>query len=367
MAQEQAKILLTGATGFIGGTILTHLLAPSVPPTILERIPITCLVRGEDRVIKLRAAYGDRVHPVLYEGLDDRDATIAIAAQHNIVVNTTLGYHSASATALIHGLARRKQETGRDVWMIHTSGTSNLADQPISGKWSKKTPNREFNDASDDVYAYEKAREGVSPYAQRTTELNVVDAGLELGVKTLVIMSPTIFGKGTGLFNTSSIQVPAYAQAVVTQGQGVVVGDGKGVWDYVHVEDLAELYRIVVLRILEHGGKDLPNGKKGIIFSGNGRHSWLEVAQGVTDACYEAGWIKSKDVKSVNLSEGAKILSAYMGGPLEDIVELGLCSNSRTVSSVARSLGWKPTKGEEASKAGFRYDVGIALQKLVDK
>ena len=50
-----------------------------------------------------------------------------------------------------------------------------------------------------------------------------------------------------------------------------MVGDGKGVWDHVHIADLARLYEIVLLTMID-GGKGLPFGKQGIIFSAAGRH-----------------------------------------------------------------------------------------------
>jgi len=363
MSSAQPKILLTGATGYIGGSILAHLLAPSTTST-LEQAPITLLLRGEDRASELRSAYGDRVHPLVYSGLDDTEATIAIAAQHDIVINTTIGWHPTSAAALIRGLAQRKAATGHDVWMVHTSGTSNLADQPMSGKWIEDIPGREFDDATSDIYGYEKKREGKVQYAQRTAELAVVDTGLELGVKTLVIMSPTIFGRGSGLFNSSSIQIPAVVRGVLAQGHGIVLGDGKGVWDHVHVEDLAELYKVVVMQILENSGKNLPSGKHGIIFSGNGRHSWLEVSQRVTDACVEMGKITDNHVRRVSLGEGTRILSEHFMGADEDMLELGIVSTSRTLSNVGRRLGWKPTRGEDAWIQGFKDDVEVTLRRI---
>lgn len=354
------QILLTGATGYIGGSILTHLLN-SASPTFKDAT-ITCLVRGPDRVTKLSSVYGNRVRTVLYKDLDDTEATITAAAQHDIVINTTLGFHSESAQALIRGLARRKAATGRNVWMIHTSGTSNLADQPISKNWVHKDTDCEFDDTKDDIYSFEKERERLHPYHQRTAELGVIDLGLEVGVETLVIMSPTIFGIGRGLFNTTSIQIPAYVKVAMSYGRAVVIGEGNGVWDHVHVQDLAELYGLIVLDLLENGGNNLPKGKCGIIFSGNGRHTWKEVAQGVANACYEEGVIKDKEVQSISLTQAAEMLASFVSQD-EKVIELGLASNSRTVSSVAKSLGWNPTKGADSWERGFRDDVKTVLQK----
>lgn len=175
------KILLIGPTGYIGGSILTALLAS--PSESLKSHPITCLLRSASAAATLTATYGDRVKPVLYEGLDDTDKTTAVASEHDIVINCTLGYHTPPGLALIRGLAQRKAATGQAVWYVHTSGTSNLGDRPVSGKYLHSPADREFDDAVDDVYTYEKAREEAQPYPQRTTELAAIDLGVELGCR----------------------------------------------------------------------------------------------------------------------------------------------------------------------------------------
>ncbi|KAI2607317.1 NAD dependent epimerase/dehydratase family protein [Hypoxylon fragiforme] len=365
------SILLTGATGFIGGTVLHSLLTS---PTLKSLNPtITCLLRGSDRAAKLTTTYGDRVKTILYDGLDDTEAATAAAAEHDVVVNTTLGYHLPSAQALIRGLALRKaslqgNQEQDGVWYVQTSGTSNVADRPISGKWveskSKSEGGHELDDLASDVYTYEHDREvREGPYFQRTTELGVVDLGLSLGVKTVVIMSPTIYGVGTGLFNRLSYQVPSNVRAALHHGRPIVAGNGSGVWDHVHVEDLADLYILLVQLMLEKRGEGIPTGKRGILFSGNGRHSWREVAQGVADVLYEEGKIANREVQEASLAEVARVLTESTGQPLtEELVERGFSSNSLTVASVARKLGWKPTRGEDAWKKGFRDDVQAVLE-----
>ena len=358
------QILLTGATGFIGGSILHHL---ATSPS-LSSATITCLIRDPSgsRSSALTSKYGSRVRTLPYADLDDTPAIISAASQADIAINTTNGYHASSSAALVQGLAKRKSTNGgRDVWMIHTSGTSNFADQPISKTYLDPVAGaegREFDDAKHDLYAYEKEREALHAYPQRTAELGVIDAGVELGVKTLVISSPTIFGVGTGLFNNISIQIPAYVNTILNHGRSVVVGEGKGVWDYVHVEDLADLYALAVQDIVEKGGKNLPSGKKGIMYSANGRFSWMDVAKGVAEACVKEGKLKSAEVEKVSLKDAAEIFE-ILGMKGEELVELGLSSNSKTNSTTARRLGWKPTRGVEAWKKGFEDDVKGVIAK----
>ncbi|KAI0100739.1 NAD dependent epimerase/dehydratase family protein-like protein [Nemania sp. FL0031] len=364
------RILLTGVTGFIGGSVLTQLLDSTSPS--LRSAPITCLLRGADRAAKLKAAYGDRVNPVLYNDLDDLATTTAIASQHDVVISTTLGYHLPSARALLEGLAQRKKShPSSEPWFIHTSGTSNVGSRPISRAWvdAPDSPDgRAFDDAVDDIYAYERERDAVEPYIQRTTELGVVDAGIELGVCTLVVMAPTIYGVGTGLFNKRSVQIPSFVATALDHGRAVMIGDGKGVWDHVHVEDLASLYELLAVRALDARGQGLPRGKKGIIFASAGRHSWEGIAQGVARACHEAGLLPDATVESVSLPEAAKLFGAsYPTEPEEAMIELGLASCAQTIPTVARSLGWSPVRGDDAWERGFRDDVDAVLKERREK
>ncbi|KAI1209545.1 NAD dependent epimerase/dehydratase family protein [Annulohypoxylon truncatum] len=358
-ASTSPKILLTGVTGYIGGTILNYLLDSSSAATSIDTV--SCLLRGPDRAAKLASTYGSRVNPIVYKDFDDIEATVAAAAEHDIVISTTHGWHAASSQALIRGLAQRKAATGRDVWFIHTSGTSNVAYKTMAKGYTEQG-RHDLDDAKDDIYAYEKEREQKEgPYGQRTMELAVVDTGLELGVKTLVIMSPTIYGLGSGLWNKLSIQLPMLASAVLKNKRPAVLGEGKGVWDHVHVDDLAELYVLVVRRIIENGGEGVPTGKKGIIFSSNGRFSWLDVTRGMADVLHEKGLLADREVQSVGVSDMKKILG--LEGATDDIAQLSYFSDSRTLSSVARSLGWNPTRGEEAWKREIQDVVEAVLAK----
>ena len=89
-------------------------------------------------------------------------------------------------------------------------------------------------------------------------------------------MSPLIYGIGTGHFNKLSIQIPTIVRAAMKVRQIEVLGEGKSIWDHVHVEDLARLYEILVVKILAE--EELSSGKMGIYFSESGHvrgGTWL--------------------------------------------------------------------------------------------
>lgn len=202
--------------------------------------------------------------------------------------------------------------------LIHsqTSGTSNLGDQPITGKYHE---DHVFSD-KEDIYAYEKMRNEKQPYAQRQTDLTVIQTGLETGVKTYIIMSPLIFCIGTGYFNKLSIQVPGMIRAAIKAKQVEVIADGKGACDHVHVEDVAMLYENSVVRILD--GEELASGERGIYFSENGNHTWRELAEGLAGALLKAGMCPTDEVKSISLDEAAH---KWAGGS-ELLAELAFAS-----------------------------------------
>jgi nucleoside-diphosphate-sugar epimerase len=349
--QAPKKILLTGATGYIGGSVLTTLLNSTVPS--LKEVPITLLLRGKDRADTFTAKYGDRVRPILYEGMDDLDRTIEVAAQHDIVINTTMGDHPGSSAALVKGLAQRKKLTNSEPWIIHTSGTSNVSDRPITNPM----PIREWDDSKDDVYSFEKELEAKEPYGQRTSELAVVDTGLEFGIKTLVIMSPVIYGIGTGLYKKIGASI-FFLRGIVSAGSGLVVGKGDGVWNHVHIEDVADLYVLILRKLVENGGAGVPTGKKGIIFSANGDHSRLEQTKDAVEGASKHGLISDTTISHIDLNKGSEIFGPSLGitnvrdamDRARSFVETAFVSNARTVATIARNLGWKPSKGEDAWK-----------------
>ncbi|KAH7408891.1 hypothetical protein BKA64DRAFT_383831 [Cadophora sp. MPI-SDFR-AT-0126] len=340
------KIFLTGATGYIGGSILSLLLKPE--SGIVPAHSISVLIRGEEKAQTFKDL---GVTPILFKSLDESELLRKVASEHDIVIHTASGYHTSSAKSLILGLGDRVAATGAKVHYFHTTGTSNLGDQPITGAYSES---HIFSD-TEDIYAYEKKREALQPYGQRTTDITAIETGLAVNVPTTLIMSPTIYGVGTGQFNKLSIQVPSMMRYALAAGKVEMIGSGEGAWDYVHVTDLAELYLILLKRVL--AGEEVPVGEKGVLFSSSGWFQWKDIARGIADALFGIGALKTKEIESITVEEGAKWTN---GDKLT--AELGFASNSRTVSDIGFSLGWKPVKTDADFKAHFLEEAKLVVE-----
>lgn len=118
-----------------------------------------------------------------------------------------------------------------DHWITsahQTTGTSNLAYSIVS---HPGTTIQVFCDAEDDVYEEEVRRDAEQLYPQRRTDLVVMVTAEKSGVKPYLMMPPTVYGKGLGLFKTQSIQLPFTIRHTTNTGLPEYIGDGRGQWD----------------------------------------------------------------------------------------------------------------------------------------
>ena len=375
-SKESIKVLLTGGSGYIGGRFvnytsplsglrLTNTVDYSVLSTLLsspdpnvQSIQYSVLLRNpaqysyfEEKNIK--------VFP--FKNLEDVDTIKQVASEHDVVINCGPGFATNSARALIQGLGeRRRQHANRKhIFMMHLSGTSNVGDRPVTKKFvePRYAEGRAFLD-TEDIDSYHRMREALEQYPQRTTDVVVVDTGIQENIPTYILMPPTIYGKGTGNFNKRSIQIPVMCHASLRCRQSVVVGDGSGVIDHVHVVDLAQLYENMLWALL--AGTKLPSGKDGIYFCETGRHSWREIAEGVAKAGTEDGVLDTDEVRSVSLEEGSGFFEGSLAEVITpDIAELTLAMTGLTQTTKARGL-WEPTYTKKDFLDSLRDELEVA-------
>ncbi|QYS99893.1 Epimerase domain-containing protein [Trichoderma simmonsii] len=344
------KVLVTGAAGYIGGSILTRLLKSSHPN--IKNLSYTVLVRKPEHAEHFKSI---GMTPVMFENLDQVDLLKKEASEHDIIINSASAFRALGARALIEGLAERKEKTGQPVWFIHTSGTSSVGNRPVSKIYTEEDAPFEFNDKTQDIHAYELKREAHDSYPQRACDVAVVIAGEELNVPTYILMAPTIYGVGSGPFNKRSVQVPFLSRRALKKGYAEYIGEGAGVWDHIHIDDTTKIYELLLEKLFAKA--DVPFGRKGIYFGGSGRHSWKQVAEGIARAGFAAGVLEAEP-RAILLED----LARDTPGAVEQYLELGFASRSCTNAELTREvLGWKPEIGEEAWEKGFAEEIEAAL------
>ena len=126
------QVLLTGATTYIGGTVLSKMLDHPIYP--LKHATITCVVHSSECASTLIRVHGEDVNLFVHDDIEDIETAALIASKHDIVINCAPSSHARYAIALMEGLSQRKRRVGRDVWFLHTSDTKILTDLPVSKK-----------------------------------------------------------------------------------------------------------------------------------------------------------------------------------------------------------------------------------------
>jgi nucleoside-diphosphate-sugar epimerase len=320
MSSNKTNIFLTGATGYIGGSVLVRLLDHPKADTF----KITALVRSPGKAAQLKTLGVDAV----VGSFSDLDRLTKLASEADVVFSTADADNLDAAKAVLAGLKKRHETQGTIPALIHTSGTGVLADD-AKGMFAYDTI---YDDSDADQI------ETLLPsQIHRNVDLVNVNADKEGYVKSYIILPSTIYGIATGrlvdkgIQNPHSIQIPLLIKASIDRGRAGMVGLGKNLWPNVNVEDVADLYINLYDAICSD--PDTGHGRNGYYFGENGEHSMYEVGKAIGEALVSFG--KGTNVEPSTFTE--EELEKYFGGGW-------LGCNSRCKATHSRAIGWKPTK-----------------------
>jgi len=290
------RILVVGATGYLGSHIVHHLVSAGHQVSGLSR-----RADADDQIAASGAEprRGDLSHPAtIIDTMRDHDATI-YAAQ------LLLEDEFETVRALLRGIA------GQSHTFLFTSGTG-LLSQRTDGAWSEDT----F--AEDEPFVPSKYI-GL----RLVTETFVRQAGSSGAVRAMVIRPPMIWGHG-GCGHLRMF----YADAG-RSGDVAYLGEGLNLYSNVHVDDLAEVYRLA-----------LDRGTPGALYHAvAGELANRALAQAVAA---DLGLV----ARSVDLSEGIR-----RWGKFETLIGMATSSRSRSPRT-RRDLGWAPRHTDVLSDIG---------------
>ena len=283
------NIFITGAGGFVGGTVARRLL--------IAGYGVRGLIRDANKVESLREL---GIEPGV-GSLEDSRLLMREAQQSDGVIHAADSDHRSAIEALVEGVR------GSGKPLLHTSGSSVIGDDA------------QGNRVSDAIY-HEDTPMIVEPVKQprRDIELRVLAAAGE-GVRAVVICPSNIYGSGTGL-NPRSVQIPFLVDQARKDGVVHIVGQGVNRWSNVHIEDVAELYLLALQKA--------PAGA--FYFIENGEASFREIGDSITRR------LNLVPVRSWTVEQAAE-----RWGELHARYTFG--SNSRVRARRGREeLGWMP-------------------------
>lgn len=280
------RVLVIGATGFLGGSIARR----------LQRAghEVVALVRDPGKAAPAREA-GIAVR----EGTLDDAASLARAIREaDAVINAADSDHAAGVDAILSAIAG----TGKS--FIHTSGISVTADHAAGAGGGV---------VRDENTAYEPIPERAARYAIDRR----IQAAAASGCRTVIMCCPLVYGPPPWP-GRESVQLPMLIADARTHGAARYVGAGEARWSHCHIDDIAEAFALA-----------LAKGEPGALYyPENGEQSWGELAAKI-------GGVLGLPTRSITLKEaidawGPRALWTY-------------CSNARTRGVRIRAeLGWSP-------------------------
>ncbi|KAI0661779.1 NAD-P-binding protein [Cubamyces menziesii] len=347
MSSNKLPIFLTGATGYIGGSVLQRLLAhPNA-----NNFEITALVRSAKKAKILESKSG--VKTVLGSLQDSEKLTQLVASAH-VTINTAECDDVAVISAILRGLKQRREKIGDAPHFIHTSGTGEFIDDARGEFVSEKV----YSDV--DISAIE----ALPPSApHRPVDLLVVAADTEGGyARTHIVMPSVVYGVATGplvdagVTNPHTIIVPIFVRGALRRGSVGVLDKGASRWGNVHIDDLADLYIRLLDAILEDPEK-VSHGREGYFFADNGELSMREVLPSIADSLFALGRVSTRELVPYAPGEAGQYL-------VNEVLAGFLFTHSRTKGERARrELGWAPKHTAQDFLDGLRGEVEVLVGK----
>jgi nucleoside-diphosphate-sugar epimerase len=303
------NVFITGATGYIGGSVAAKLIAGGHH--------VRGMTRNEDGAAKLRAA---GVEPVIGR-LIDSEALRQAARTADAVINAANSDDANAVEALLPALY------GLGKIFIQTSGSSIIGDRAVG-------------EPSQLVFHEDSIFEPLPERAGRLAIDRMVLAAAHRGVRSIVIRPSLIYGIGRGA-HRDSVQVPRMIALAKKYGAPRHVGRGLNVWSHVHIDDAVDLY----LLALEHA----PAGS--LFYVENGECSMKTITEAIGR------------VQGNRAPEDWPVEEAFEELALGAYTTYG--SNSRVRAAKARGmLGWSPRGPaliDEIERGSYRQDILASL------
>jgi len=281
------KVFVTGATGYIGGSVATRLLE--------KGHAVIGLARSDEAA----AALKKRGIEPLPGDINAYTPFVEVVKRVDAVINAANSDNAFVVHALLTGL----RGTGQA--LIQTSGSS------VVGKYDN-------GEASDDTFDEDTPFTPQPEKAARVAIDHAVLAAAKENVRAIVIRPTLIYGRGIGVPSTS-VQLPKLIDVARKHGVPRHVGRGLNIWGHVHIEDVAALY-LLALEKASAGS---------LFYAENGEASFKSVTQSLGRM----------------LGMGDKTQDWPIGEAVEGMgpgAYLSFGSNSRVRGKRSRALGWQP-------------------------
>ncbi|KAK7957784.1 NAD(P)-binding protein [Apiospora saccharicola] len=348
------NILITGASGYLGGTLLARWAAADLPPYG----KLYALVRTEQQAEAVKQ-YG--AEPLTLDPYDETAVLRGVVDnQITVIYHLIDAFRSDSQVHMIKALAEVKRTTGQTVHFLHTSGAkifSNHAGAPHD---------RELRDNDPELYQIQKNQQAPHALMQTPVETNntVIEQCELHGVKSYIFVPCIVYGKGEGFGNVISIQTVAIVKAAKALRRVYRTDEGRPAWPVCHVLDNTTLYLDILRRILKGGGEGLGSGRNGYYLAASGSVAWDDLYAAMAAALAKRDGNVIDDTR-IEMADRAALekMGEAIGCPPE-FVPVHLGGKCTFTARHGEEIGWKPTHKPEHILEAAEEEVALILENL---
>ncbi|GIJ88211.1 hypothetical protein Asppvi_007129 [Aspergillus pseudoviridinutans] len=337
------NILITGGSGYLGGTLLNQLKSAELP----KYHKLFAFVRT---VAQAEAVKQYSAEPLQFDMQDEASVRDNILQNRiNVVFFLVDAISSSCQESFIKALAELSKTTGQD-----TSGAkafSNHAGAPID---------RHLFDDDPNIYETQKSQRSTLPIMQQGVETNsrIIELSESLGVKSYIFCPCLVYGKGEGFGNKISIQTAAIVRAAKATGRVYNLNGKDGwAWPVCHLLDNIMLYVEILRKILS--SDDIPHGRNGYYLPSSGRVAWTDVYASIAAALFKRGLLKDSAVHPAD-DDIAAAMAAALDSPKE-MVAVQVGGECLLTARNGLRIGWKPLFPPEHILGVLDQEVDLIL------
>ncbi|KAK7954116.1 hypothetical protein PG996_015002 [Apiospora saccharicola] len=320
------QIFFIGGTGHIGGAVLQKLVENHPDASVIV------LVRDDRKAQRLVFKY-PQVKPLIGD-LQSFDLIEAASLEADIVINT--------APDITHDKAIESAINGSKCYYIHTSGASIIWDEPEGSREARTW---------DDVADIQELTTMELNKTHSVTDKLVRKAAAYVNV---AIISPGfVGGMSPSIEHPTPITTPGIVLTARAFKTGFLIAQGENEHAWIHVEDLANMYLLLVEKALASDQSCW--GEEAYYFGAAENITFSDAMHSLAPVLLKHGVIDSTKMQSVDAMVAAKA-SMYGDSYTEEVVPPAADSwamhiailfgiNMRLRATGMTKLGWKPQKG----------------------
>ncbi|KAH8703413.1 hypothetical protein BGW36DRAFT_393760 [Talaromyces proteolyticus] len=344
------NILVTGASGYLGGTLLARWKSANLPPYG----KLYALVRSDQQAEAVKQ-YG--AEPLEFDLNDKEELRNGIVGNEISIIFWLIdSFSDKHQPPLIEALAEVKAKTGREVHFIHTGGAKHFSSH------ANLPTDKPLLDTDPKLYEILKTSTSPLEYFAQTikTNVSIIDTSEKYGVRGYIFAPCIVYGQSEGFGNQISIQTVAIVKAAKKARRVYKVDPGNPTWPVCHIVDNTTLYVEMLRNMLLN--IDIGYNKNGFYLAASGSVAWEDIYKSMATALAKRNLVDDDIVSQADNAVLEKMAEG-LGAP-SNLVNVMLGGKCTYTAVHGTQIGWKPQYPPEHILETADEEVELILKHI---